>query len=565
MSKGGNPQRRRRHSRRTRVLTRTVPLVIVAAAAAVLGWHLAGASRRAQRAQVLAYAQAWSRDQYGAMWDLLTPASQREFGRSTFAAQLSGASRTATVSTMTPLAILSIRHGLARVSFVVRTRTFGTLHEVAQIRLSGSGGGTRVVFDNSLLFPGLRPGELLSRSSSLGRRGTLLASDGTVLANGSSLSSPIPQVAEAIAGSLGPIPASETALYGRLGYPSNAQVGIDGLEQDFQRRLAGRLGGRLLAGRRVLATAVPGDGATVRTTIDPRLEQDAIAALGDDYAGITVLNARTGAIEAAAGIALTALQPPGSTFKIVTASAALQAKITTPETVYPYASSTEIDGFTMENAGGESCGGTLTDAFANSCDTTFAPLGAQLGATKLVAMARAFGFDRPVIGIPSALESTIPSASAIGGQVAVAASAIGQGLVQASTLEVADMAAAIADGGRRPLPTLTYGAKPRYVRVTTPRIAAEVQSMMEAVVDYGTGTSAQIPGVKVAGKTGTAELRDTAGKQNEAKDTDAWFVGYAPVGHPKVVVCALFPNQGYGGDTAAPAVKQVLEEALGVS
>ena len=127
------------------------------------------------------------------------------------------------------------------------------------------------------------------------------------------------------------------------------------------------------------------------------------------------------------------------------------------------------------------------------------------------------------------------------------------------------MAATIADGGRRPLPTLLYRAKPRFVHVTTPKIAGEVQGMMEAVVSYGTGTSAQIPGIKVAGKTGTAELRDTAGKQNAAKYTDSWFVAYAPVGDPKVVVCALFPDQGYGAEVAAPAVRQVIEDALGLA
>jgi cell division protein FtsI/penicillin-binding protein 2 len=109
---------------------------------------------------------------------------------------------------------------------------------------------------------------------------------------------------------------------------------------------------------------------------------------------------------------------------------------------------------------------------------------------------------------------------------------------------------------------MVFGVKPRFVRVTTPKIAGEVQTMMEAVVSYGTGTSAQIPGVTVAGKTGTAELRDTAGKTNDAKDTDAWFVGYAPVGHPRIVVGALFPNQGAGGATAAPAVRQVLVAGL---
>jgi cell division protein FtsI/penicillin-binding protein 2 len=304
--------------------------------------------------------------------------------------------------------------------------------------------------------------------------------------------------------------------------------------------------------------------ATVRTTIDPALEEDVLAALDGRYGGITVMDPRTGAIEAAAGIAWGDVQPPGSTFKIVTATAALSAGIATPSTTYPYESSVMLDGFKMQNAAGEACGGTLTNAFANSCDTTFAPLGARIGADKLVAMAERFGFDRPT-GIAGALRSTIPMADAIGGPLSVGASAIGQGRVQTSTLGMADVAATIADGGRRPRPTLMYRARPRFVRVTTPKIAGEVQSMMEAVVSYGTGTSAQISGVTVAGKTGTAELRDTAGKQNAAKYTDSWFVAYAPAGNPKVVVCALFPDQGYGAETAAPAVRQVIEDALGVA
>jgi cell division protein FtsI/penicillin-binding protein 2 len=374
----------------------------------------------------------------------------------------------------------------------------------------------------------------------------------------------IPQVADEIAGRIGAIPAAQATLYAQEGYPFNARVGVDGLEEVFQRRLAGRLGGKLLAGTRVLAHATPSHGATVRTTIVPALEEDAITALGGKYGGITVINPRNGAIEAAAGIAFTDVQPPGSTFKIVTATAALAAHIATPSTLYPYESSVVLDGFKMQNAGGESCGGTLTNAFANSCDTTFAPLGARLGAAKLVSMAMRFGFDRPT-HIASALESTIPRADEIGGPVAVGASSIGQGLVQASTLEMADVGATIADHGRRPLPTLLAGARARFVRATTPKIAGEVQSMMEAVVDYGTGTPAQIPGLTIAGKTGTAELKDTAGKKNAAKSTDAWFVAYAPVPDPKVVVCALFPNQGYGAGTAAPAVRQMLEDALGAA
>ena len=94
-------------------------------------------------------------------------------------------------------------------------------------------------------------------------------------------------------------------------------------------------------------------------------------------------------------------------------------------------------------------------------------------------------------------------------------------------------------------------------------VAGQVQRMMVAVVQFGTGTAAQIPGVVVAGKTGTAELRNTtAPGSSGAGNTDAWFVGYAPVGAPRIVVGALFPNQGAGGATAAPAVHDVLVAAL---
>lgn len=88
--------------------------------------------------------------------------------------------------------------------------------------------------------------------------------------------------------------------------------------------------------------------------------------------------------------------------------------------------------------------------------------------------------------------------------------------------------------------------------------------MMVAVVRFGTGVSAQIPGVMVAGKTGTAELKNTTQPgQSGAQNTDAWFVGYAPVGHPRYVAAALFPNQGAGAATAAPPIHDVLAAALG--
>ncbi len=300
----------------------------------------------------------------------------------------------------------------------------------------------------------------------------------------------------------------------------------------------------------------------VQTTIVPAIERAAINAIAGRYAAMAAIDPRTGAILALVGFAFSVLQPPGSTMKIITATAALQAGIVKLSDTFPVATSATIDGYTLENAGGEACGGTLLNAFAVSCNSVFAPLGARLGASRLVQTAERFGFDQrpPIAG---AAESQIPPAATIGSALAVGSSAIGQGRVQASTLEMTDVAATIAMGGRRPVPTLLAHRPPRFVPVTSARVARQVQRMMVAVVQFGTGTAAQIPGVQVAGKTGTAELRDTATLgASSAQNTDAWFVGYAPVGHPRIVVGALFPSQGSGGATAAPPVHDVLVAAL---
>ena len=390
----------------------------------------------------------------------------------------------------------------------------------------------------------------------------MLASDGTPLAEGPDRFSPIPDVAQQMVGTLGPIPKAHRSGYMAAGYPPDAKVGQDGLELIFQSRLAGVPGGRLLAGRRVLATASPVQASTVKTTISPSLERATVSAMAGAYAGITVMDPRTGAIRALAGIAFSAPQPPGSTMKIITVTGALQAGIAKPSTTYPISTSADIGGYTLQNANGEACGGTLVNAFAVSCNSVFAPLGVSLGGARLVAIAKRFGFDQPS-PIPGAAESTIPSASKIGGATAVGSSAIGQGLVQSTPLGMADVAATIAMGGKRPIPTLLAGQRPRFVRVTSPQVAREVQQMMIAVVQYGTGTAAQIPGIVVAGKTGTAELTDTAAPgASTAQNTDAWFVAYAPVGHPSIVAGALYPNQGYGGSAAAPPVRQILATAL---
>ncbi len=539
---------------------------MVAAIAFVVGAIIATEPGRQERQIVTQYVTAWEHHDYTAMYKLLDSASRRRTSEAKFAGELRTAAATATVISLAHSRVTSGSDNTIAVQMRARTRIWGVLPETLVVPFSGSGSSARIHLSSQVLFPGLRPGERLHRVMRLPPRATLLAGDRTPLAEGPNRSSPIPGVADQIVGTLGPIPTIDAIRYAAAGYPPNAEVGLDGLERIFQSRLAGRPGGRLMAGHRVLANAAPRAAGTVTTTISPPLEAETVAAMGGQYSGIAVMNPRTGALLALAGIAFSAPQPPGSTMKIITATAALQGGVAKLSTQFPIQTSATIDGYTLQNSNGEACGGTLLNAFAVSCNSVFAPLGVSVGADRLVATAKRFGFDQPS-SIPGAAESFIPSPSKIGDALAVGSSAIGQGVVQTTPLEMADVAATIAMGGRRPIPTLLAHQRPRFVRVTSARVAHEVQQMMVAVIDYGTGTSAQIPGVEVAGKTGTAELTDTATTTNNPnasspKNTDAWFVAYAPVGHPRYVVGALFPNQGFGGAAAAPPVRQILVSAL---
>jgi cell division protein FtsI/penicillin-binding protein 2 len=543
-------------------VTRAVPLVLVVGLALAGAIILATGGGGQERATVTRYVGAWIRSDYATMYSLLTPASRARLTEPRFAAAYRQAAGTATLLTLTVRRVGDLHGDQVPVMMRARTRLFGTLLETIQVPLSGSGADARVRFSDELTFPGVRPGERLSRRLQLPARATLLASDGTPLAQGPSRTTPIPGVAAGIAGVLGSIPVSERARYAAEGYPADAKVGLDGLELIFQHQLAGTAGGTLLAGGRVLASRPQVPGQDVRTTISPPIEQALITAIAGRYAGMVALDPRTGAIRGVAGVAFSAVQPPGSTMKIITSTAALEAGIVTLSDSFPIATSATIDGYTLHNAGNEACGGTLLNAFAVSCNSVFAPLGVKVGGSRLVATAERYGFNQPP-PFPDVTESTIPSAATIGSALAVGSSAIGQGKVQASTLEMTDVAATIAMRGRRPLPALVSGQPPAFVPVTSPRVAGLIQRMMLAVVSYGTGTAAQIPGVEVAGKTGTAELVDTASPgASSPQNTDSWFVGYAPAQAPRIVVGALFPGQGAGGATAAPAVHDVLAAAL---
>lgn len=542
-----------------------MPLLVLVVVAVAVGVVVAGGSGGAERQVVTEYVRAWRQGGYRRMYALLDLHSRQQLSEASFVAAYRRAAQTATLVSIAPRRVGPLQDGVIHVSVLTRTRLFGTVREPLLVSIGRTRSGPAVRFTGTLLFPGLRPGEHLRRQTMLAPRAALLARNGTPLAEGSNRTSPIPGIASGIVGVLGRIPSDQAASYAAQGYPPNAKIGRDGLERIFQRQLAGTPGGTLFAGSRPLAHAAPIPGHTVTTTIDPAVEAAAIKALGPKYGGVAAMDPRTGQVLALVGVAFSVLQPPGSTMKIITSTAALQAGIVSLSTTFPIATSATIDGYTLHNAGGEACGGTLLNAFAVSCNAVFAPLGAKLGSARLVATAERFGFDRPT-SIPGAAESQIPSASRIGDSLAVGSSAIGQGKVQASALEMTDVAATIAMGGERPIPTLQMGQPPRFVLVTGPQIASLVERMMVAVVHFGTGTAAQIPGVQVAGKTGTAELVDTASPSARlAKNTDAWFVGYAPVGAPRIVAGALFPNQGAGGAIAAPAVRGVLLTGLHAS
>jgi penicillin-binding protein A len=539
--------------------------VLAFAAGLAVGSFVESGAERAARD----FTRAWERADYAAMYRLLTSESADRYRRATFTRAYRRAADTATATALQAGDPEGADGGRVRVPIAVRTRVFGTVRAVLRVPVEDG----LVAWDPSLVFPGLDTGEALRRRSRTPDRARILSRDGKVLAEGSAgaRSSPIGAVASSIAGLMSP-PESRHGrelLYAR-GFPRGQPVGQTGLERAFEERVAGRPGGVLLAGRRVMARAVPRPGRPVRTTIDTRLQEAAVAALAGRFGGIAALDARSGEVRALAGIAFSAPQPPGSTFKLVTTTAALEARAVKPSTVFPVETEAIIDGVPLENANGEACGGDFANSFAHSCNSVFAPLGVKVGAERIVDAAERYGFNqRPTI--PGEARSTIPPAGEIVSPLEVGSTAIGQGRVLATPLELASIAQAIGAGGVRSVPTLDAEARrPKPVRVTPRRVARTLRRLMLGVVSFGTGTAAAIPGVQVAGKTGTAELEDTRGPNAEDRppasdpsNTDAWFTAFAPAGHPTVAAAALFVRAGAGGQTAAPAVRLVLASALG--
>ncbi|GIU98814.1 MAG: penicillin-binding protein A [Actinomycetota bacterium] len=362
----------------------------------------------------------------------------------------------------------------------------------------------------------------------------------------------------------------------------------------------------------------PRRGASIVTTIDPAVQRAAAEALGGLPGGVAAIDPRTGDVLALvanpsydpnplsshdpdeirrAWEALLAdpekplisrasdeLYPPGSTFKIVVAAAALAAGFG-PESRWPNPHVLELPDTTetLENFGGVTCSGgaeiTLADALRQSCNVVFGEIGLALGPERLALQARLFGFA------PSADAGAIPSDIPMQEGVfpdpayfetrrpAVALSAIGQDDVATNPLHMALVAGAIANGGvlmRPRLVTEVRGPDGRVVETFEPEPisrpmdemdAALLTAMMVDVVERGTGTAARIPGVRVAGKTGTAQ-------HGVGRPPHAWFVAFAPAEDPRVAVAVIVLDGGSlgsdatGGRLAAPIARAVIEAAL---
>jgi peptidoglycan glycosyltransferase len=553
--------------RRRRITHRALPtLGGLAAVSFVAGAFVGSGAHSGSERAAADFVSAWERGDVRAMHRLLSESARARYPLPRFRRAYGRAAATATLRSIDADDPGGFHDDEVTVSVVVDTRVFGSLRGELRIPVSGE----RVEWDPRLVFPELRPGERLRRASLPPRRATLHSRDGKVLARGPapSRTSPLVGIADSIAGRMEPeeTAVERTALYAR-GFPRDWPVGQTGLEEVFEERLRGRPGGELVAGNRVLARARPRAARAVETTIDTRLQEAAVTGLAGRLGGVAALDPRNGEVRALAGIAFSAPQPPGSTFKIVTTTAALERGLVKPATEFPVETHAIIDGVELENANGEACGGTFRNSFAHSCNSVFAPLGLKIEAGPLVDAAERYGWNAPAT-IPGEVPSTLPLAAEIDTPLEVASTAIGQFETLATPLQMASVAQTIAMRGVRHPPTLSADRRPRRVRVTSRRVARTIESLMIDVVAYGTGTAAAVPGVRVAGKTGTAELEDTRDPETgetlppDPTNTDAWFTAYAPAGRPRIVVAVMLVRAGAGGATAAPAARVVLDTAL---
>ncbi len=383
-----------------------------------------------------------------------------------------------------------------------------------------------------------------------------------------------------------------------VGY-SFIERGRSGIEQSYDDDLAGREDEfeSVLSGLENRKR----EGADVVTNLDPDGQKTAISALAGRPGSIVAIEPQTGKVRVMASIpdydpnqvpnhfsqlnradgspllnrATQARYQPGSTFKVVTAAAALDTGKFTPQSVLDGSSPKTIGGVPLSNAGGESFGSiSLTDALTNSVNTVWGQVGEKLGKNTMYKYMQRFGFDRkPPLDYPR--QQMDASGVFSGGRllteddaVDIGRVAIGQERLQVTPLQMAMVASTVAAGGRLFKPRLVDRVVRRDGRVKrriepdlqsqvmSKKAADELTQMMGRVVEEGTGTAAALEGIKVAGKTGTAEVANGTANQ-------AWFIAFAPLDHPRMSIAVTIERtSGEGGTVAAPVAKQVLETLL---
>jgi peptidoglycan glycosyltransferase len=444
-------------------------------------------------------------------------------------------------------------------------------------------------------------------------RGSILANDGQTVLASSRRSAGLLRYQRRYP--LGPTYAHVTGFYSFV-------FGRTELEQSYNDYLAGEAAELLPQTLTDLILGRDRQGATIVTTLDPAIqaaaEEAALAEPGD--VAIAVVEPSTGNVLALVSEpsydpnllaaqdgptvrraweelnadpekpllskASDELFPPGSTFKLVTASAALENGFG-PDSEWPNPRELDLPltDETLQNFGGSHCVGgratiTLAEALRDSCNVTFGEIGLALGPEALAAQARLYGFtavageDLVPFDIPW-VSGVFPEAAAFEGRdPQVAVSAIGQQDVRANPLQMALVSAAIANDGELLRPRLVTEIRDpsgrviatfepeEFSRPLSPENAAAMTAMMVAVVSSGTGTAGQIPGVTVAGKTGTAQ-------HGEGLNPHAWFTAFAPAEAPQVAVAVIVLDGGNlgseatGGQVAAPIARAVMEAALG--
>lgn len=276
--------------------------------------------------------------------------------------------------------------------------------------------------------------------------------------------------------------------------------------------------------------------------------------------------------------------PPGSTFKVVTAAAALDSGVITPDTVIEAPGSITDEGLPLNNDFNEPYTGPLDGALTNSVNTWFAQVGAKVGEDTLFEYMERFGFNgKPPIDLPSDEVQASGLVDLENGDalltkndpIDIERTAIGQERLLVTPLQDAMVAAAVANKGHEMKPQIWNKVIDPDGRVTetmdpsefsqpiSEKTAEELTTAMEGVVSEGTGTNAEIPGVPVAGKTGTAETPYNESCGGGSEENQAWFIGFAPANEPKIAIAVSVEcTPQFGNDIAAPIFREVAETIL---